>query len=177
VFVQRDGKEEVRNGVLSISVAIFARRSTQPLGDRAERPLVGHPPSSWGRIPEMADYSATPLAKELGIAPESSVVLLAAVLQGAGLNVVEQGEVTCPFVFASAEASWRGSSSAGVDQAAISHSGEAAVRAVYAQADRAHTRARTEASGTTTFSCGSWANGRSESTRAWQERVGAERDP
>jgi SAM-dependent methyltransferase len=65
---------------------------------------------------------------------------LAAVLQGAGLNVVEQGEVTCPFVFASAEASWRGNSSAGVNQAAISHSGEAAVRAVYAQADRAHAR-------------------------------------
>jgi hypothetical protein len=65
---------------------------------------------------------------------------LAAVLQGAGLNVVEEGEVACPFVFASTEASWRGNASAGVNQAAISHSGEAAVRAVYAQADRAHTR-------------------------------------
>jgi hypothetical protein len=43
-------------------------------------------------------------------------------------------------VFASAEASWRGNASAGVNQAAISHSGEAAVRAVYAQADRAYMR-------------------------------------
>jgi SAM-dependent methyltransferase len=65
---------------------------------------------------------------------------LAAVLEGAGLNVEEQGEVACPFVFASAEASWRGNASAGVNQAAISHSGEAAVRAVYAQADRAYMR-------------------------------------
>jgi hypothetical protein len=54
------------------------------------------------------------------------------------LNVVEEGEVACPFVFASAEASWRGNASAGVNQAAISYSGEAAVRAVFAQADHAH---------------------------------------
>jgi SAM-dependent methyltransferase len=65
---------------------------------------------------------------------------LAATLQQAGLHVVEEGEVACPFVFASAEASWRGNSSAGVNQAAIAHSGEAAVRAVYDEADRAHTR-------------------------------------
>lgn len=65
---------------------------------------------------------------------------LAAVLKGAGLRVVEQGEVACPFIFPSAEASWRGNASAGVNQAAIAHSGEAAVRAVYADADCAHTR-------------------------------------
>lgn len=65
---------------------------------------------------------------------------LAAVLKQAGLRVVEEGEVACPFVFASTEASWRGNASAGVNQAAIAHSGEAAVRAVYADADRAHTR-------------------------------------
>ncbi len=65
---------------------------------------------------------------------------LAATLKQAGLRVVEEGEVACPFVFASAEASWRGNASAGVNQAAIAHSGEAAVRAVYAEADRAHTR-------------------------------------
>ena len=51
-----------------------------------------------------------------------------------------QTRVACPFVFPSAEASWRGNASAGVNQAAIAHSGEAAVRAVYANADRAHTR-------------------------------------
>jgi SAM-dependent methyltransferase len=62
------------------------------------------------------------------------------VLETAGLRDVEEGEVDCPFVFPSAEASWRGNSSAGVNQAAIAHSGEAAVRAVYAKADAAHAR-------------------------------------
>lgn len=66
---------------------------------------------------------------------------LAAVLEEAGLRVVEEGEVSCPFVFPSTEASWRANASAGVNQAAIAHSGEAAVRAVYADADRAHMRA------------------------------------
>jgi SAM-dependent methyltransferase len=65
---------------------------------------------------------------------------LAALLNGAGLRVAEEGEVACPFVFPSTEASWRGNASAGVNQAAIAHSGEDAVRAVYANADRAHTR-------------------------------------
>jgi SAM-dependent methyltransferase len=65
---------------------------------------------------------------------------LAGVLKGASLRVVEEGEVACPFVFPSTEASWRANSSAGVNQAAIAHSGEAAVRAVYANADRAHIR-------------------------------------
>lgn len=65
---------------------------------------------------------------------------LAAVLQTAGLRVVEEGEVACPFVFPNTEASWRGNASAGVNQAAIAHSGEAAVHAVYANADRTHTR-------------------------------------
>jgi SAM-dependent methyltransferase len=65
---------------------------------------------------------------------------LAAVLQGAGLRVLEEGEVACPFVFPDTATSWRGNSSAGVNQAAIAHSGEAAVRAVYEAADRAHRR-------------------------------------
>jgi SAM-dependent methyltransferase len=65
---------------------------------------------------------------------------LAALLAAAGLRVAEEGAVSCPFVFPSSEASWRGNSSAGVNQAAIAHSGEAAVRAVYADADRAHRR-------------------------------------
>jgi hypothetical protein len=56
------------------------------------------------------------------------------------LRVVDEGEVACPFVFPSTEASWRGNASAGVNQAAIAHSGDAAVRAVYANADRAHMR-------------------------------------
>jgi SAM-dependent methyltransferase len=65
---------------------------------------------------------------------------LGALLNGAGLRVVGEGEVACPFVFASTEISWRGNASAGVNQAAIAHSGEDAVRTVYANADRAHMR-------------------------------------
>lgn len=65
---------------------------------------------------------------------------LACLLKDAGLQVVGEGEVACPFVFPDTEASWRGNRSAGVNQAAIAYSGEAAVRAVYAAADRAHTR-------------------------------------
>jgi SAM-dependent methyltransferase len=65
---------------------------------------------------------------------------LAAVLQRAGLRVVDEGEVACPFVFPSAEISWRAHRSAGPNQLAIAHSGEAAVRAVFADVDRTHTR-------------------------------------
>ena len=65
---------------------------------------------------------------------------LAGVLKGAGLRVVEEGEVACPFIFPNPEISWRCNASAGPNQAAIAHSGEAAVRAVFAEADRAHTR-------------------------------------
>jgi len=64
---------------------------------------------------------------------------LAAVLTQAGLHVVGEGEVACPFVFVTSDVSWRANSSAGVNQLAIAHSGEEAVRAVYAQADRTHT--------------------------------------
>lgn len=65
---------------------------------------------------------------------------LAAVLQQAGLRVLDEGEVACPFVFPSAEISWRAHRSAGPNQLAIAHSGEDAVRAVYAEVDRTHTR-------------------------------------
>ena len=65
---------------------------------------------------------------------------LAAVLERAGLRVVEEGETACPFVFPNAEVSWRANASAGPNQLAMAHSGEAAVRAAFAEADRAHTR-------------------------------------
>lgn len=65
---------------------------------------------------------------------------LTGLLEEAGLRVVEESEVACPFVFPSTEASWRGNSSARVIQAAITHSGEATVSAVYANADRTHMR-------------------------------------
>ena len=65
---------------------------------------------------------------------------LAAVLKRAGLHVVDEGEVACPFVFPNAEISWRAHRSAGPNQIAIAHSGEAAVRSVFADVDRLHTR-------------------------------------
>lgn len=66
---------------------------------------------------------------------------LEAAMQKAGLQVVDKGEVACPFVFPNAEASWLANASAGPNQLAIGYSGEAAVRAVFTTADRAHTRA------------------------------------
>ena len=65
---------------------------------------------------------------------------LAAVLERAGLRVEDEGAVACPIVFPSAEISWRAHRTAGPNQLAISHSGEAAVRAVFAAVDRRHTR-------------------------------------
>jgi SAM-dependent methyltransferase len=65
---------------------------------------------------------------------------LAAVLKRAGLRVVDEGEVACPFVFPNAEISWRAHRSAGPNQLAIAHSGEAAVRTVFADVDHTHTR-------------------------------------
>lgn len=63
---------------------------------------------------------------------------LVGALERAGLRVLAEGEVDCPFVFPSADVSWRANASAGPNQMAISHSGEEAVRAVYEEADRAH---------------------------------------
>jgi SAM-dependent methyltransferase len=63
---------------------------------------------------------------------------LAGLLESAGLRVVEHGEVACPFVFPSLEHSWRANASAGINQLAIAHSGEAAVRGALADADRGH---------------------------------------
>jgi SAM-dependent methyltransferase len=65
---------------------------------------------------------------------------LAAAMEAVGLRVVDEGETACSFVFPNAEVSWRANASAGPNQIAIAHSGEAAVRAAFAEADRAHTR-------------------------------------
>ena len=91
----------------------------------ALRPLLPPPPP--GAAPAHPGALAQPGA-------------LAALFRETGLRVLDEGEVSCPFIFPSTEASWRANSSAGVNQAAIAHSGEAAVRAVYAAADRAHTQ-------------------------------------
>jgi hypothetical protein len=53
---------------------------------------------------------------------------------------MDEGEVACPVVFPNAEISWRAHRSAGPNQLAIAHSGEAAVRDVFAEVDRTHTR-------------------------------------
>lgn len=65
---------------------------------------------------------------------------LAAVVEQAGLRLVDEGETACPFVFPNAETSWRANASAGPTQVAVAHSGEATVRAAFAEADRAQTR-------------------------------------
>jgi SAM-dependent methyltransferase len=66
---------------------------------------------------------------------------LRAVVERAGVRVVDEGEVSCPFVFPNLEASWRANASAGPNQMAVAHSGEGAVRAAFAEADRGHMRA------------------------------------
>lgn len=65
---------------------------------------------------------------------------LAELLNGAGLKVVEEGQVSCPFVFPNADASWRANASAGPNRLAIAQSGEAAVRSAFAEVDALHTR-------------------------------------
>jgi SAM-dependent methyltransferase len=65
---------------------------------------------------------------------------LAHLLEDAGLRVVDEGTVASPIVFPNHEISWRAHSSAGPNRVAIAHSGEDAVEAVYAAADKAHTR-------------------------------------
>ena len=66
---------------------------------------------------------------------------LAGLLERAGLRIVGEGRVACPFVFPDLEASWRTNASAGVNQLAIRHSGEAAVRTAFERMDRARMRA------------------------------------
>jgi hypothetical protein len=65
---------------------------------------------------------------------------LAGVLKNADLQIVEEGEIGGPFVFASAETALRCNTAAGVNQIAIQHSGEAAFRAAVMNAMRSHTR-------------------------------------
>ncbi|MGI8856901.1 MAG: class I SAM-dependent methyltransferase [Thermomicrobiales bacterium] len=65
---------------------------------------------------------------------------LESLVEGAGLHVVERDEAACPFVFPSAEISWRGQSSSGPSRRAIETSGEERVRAAIAEADAQFTR-------------------------------------
>ena len=65
---------------------------------------------------------------------------LAALLEQAGLRIVGEGRVACPFVFPDLEGAWRTNASAGVNQLAIRHSGESAVRAAFEAMDRRRMR-------------------------------------
>lgn len=65
---------------------------------------------------------------------------LARLLEDAGLRVVDEGTTASPIVYPNHEISWRAHSSAGPNRIAIAHSGEDAVEAVFAAADREHTR-------------------------------------
>jgi SAM-dependent methyltransferase len=89
------------------------------------RPLAPPPPPG------------APVAAGPGLAAPGA---LAALLSRAGLRVLDEGEAGCPFVFPSTDVSFRANGSTGFNQLAITHSGEAAVRAIYAEVDQAHTR-------------------------------------
>lgn len=58
----------------------------------------------------------------------------------AGLHMVEDGEVACPFMFPNMEAGWRFVLSSGNNQRAIAHSGEDAVRAAVTASLQEHMR-------------------------------------
>jgi SAM-dependent methyltransferase len=65
---------------------------------------------------------------------------LASTLVRAGLTLVDKGEVACPFVYPSIDASWRASATAGPIQLAIAHSGAEKVRAAFERVDRSRMR-------------------------------------
>lgn len=64
---------------------------------------------------------------------------LEALLEGAGLRLVEAGEVACTFVQPDAATAWRGFNSTGMFRPALLAHGEAAVRATVAEAQRPFT--------------------------------------
>jgi SAM-dependent methyltransferase len=143
------------DAVTAINSVFYAADMVAAMGElvRVARPGGRVVVTAWGP-PERCEFLSTVLPA-LGPlmpppppgAPSVHPVLalaepgaLAATLERAGLRVVEEGETACPFVFPSAEAAWRANASAGPNQMAIAHSGEAAVRAAFAQAVQTHTR-------------------------------------
>jgi hypothetical protein len=72
---------------------------------------------------------------------DASAALLAIARERLPEADVREGDLEAlSFADASAETSWRANASAGVNQMAIAHSGEAAVRDAFTEMDRAHTR-------------------------------------
>lgn len=137
------------DAVVAVNSVFYAADMAQAMRElaRVARPGGRVVVTAWGP-PERCEFLRAVMPRLAPLVPPppprpgrlSDPGALAATLAQAGPEVVEEGEVACPFVFASAEASWRGNAAAGVNQAAITHSGDAAVRAVYAETDRAHTR-------------------------------------
>jgi predicted nicotinamide N-methyase len=78
----------------------------------------------------------TPGTRMLDAGCGAGLLALLASLRGARMSALD----AAPFVFPNAEVSWRANASAGPNQLAIAHSGEAAVRAAFGEADRAQTR-------------------------------------
>jgi SAM-dependent methyltransferase len=94
-------------------------------------------------IPLMAPLMPPPPPDAPAVHPVMALAqpgALATLVEEAGLRVVDEGEVACPFAFPDLDASWRANASAGPNQIAMAHSGAEAVRAALANADRAHTR-------------------------------------
>jgi SAM-dependent methyltransferase len=59
-------------------------------------------------------------------------------LSGAGLGVVDSGEVDCPFAYPDLETAWRGQAAAGPFRKAIEIAGEAAVREAFVDVHQAY---------------------------------------
>ena len=143
------------DAVVAVNSVFFAADMAAALRElaRVARPGGRIVVTSWGPA-EQCDYAAviTALGPLMpppppGAPPGGGPFALAApgaldaVLAGAGLQPIDRGSVSCPFVYPNAEVSWRGQSSSGVAQRAIETSGEERVRAAVQEADRAHTRA------------------------------------
>lgn len=143
------------DAVTSVNSFFYASRMDTAMGEmsRVARPGGRVVVTAWGP-PERCEF-LTAMMPALGplmpppppgvegphpVLSLSQPGALAAVLERAGLRVIEEGEVACPFVFPDAETSWRANASAGPNQLAISHSGEEAVRAAFAAVDQAHAR-------------------------------------
>jgi SAM-dependent methyltransferase len=146
--------DESFDAVISVNSVFYAADVAAAMRElaRVTRPAGRLVVTSWGP-PAKCEFLAAvmprigplmPPAPAGG--PEHPVVALskpgalAAAVQHAGMRVIDEGEVSCPFVFPDADTSWRANASAGPNQVAIAHSGEAAVRTAFAEADRDHAR-------------------------------------
>lgn len=121
------------DAVTAVNSVFYAEDMTTAIGElaRVVRPGGGVVVTAWGP-PERCEFLTAvmpalvslmapppPSAPRPGPGALSAPGALAALLEEAGLRVVEEGEVACPFVFPSTEVSWLANSSAGPAQAAL----------------------------------------------------------